>query len=172
MRLGRPFPCCHQEFRLDNIFRVEIPDEREKFKTCGMPMGNVKCLIHATRTYYVRHILKQGFKLPTTGGDRLMFGYGVYHANAMAKSLGYADKRGYDGPNIAFLSDVALGKHYEAPEALKHIHAPPHGYDSVMGVAKRTKTGGWNNYPTLNHDEFIVYKPYQQTIRYIITFNR
>ena len=64
--------------------------------------------------------------------------------------------------------EAALGNCYVAPQAAP-FDGPPPGYDSVCGLAGRTQVGGLI---TLMNDEFVIYSAAQQTIRYLVTFDR
>ena len=52
--------------------------------------------------------------------------------------------------------------------AMSDLRAAPRGFDSVWGKAGHTLAWGG----TLAHDEFIVYKAAQQTLRYLVLFDR
>jgi poly [ADP-ribose] polymerase len=68
---------------------------------------------------------------------------------------------------MMFLADVAVGTMYIAPEATTTTRAAPKGYHSVWGKAHHTRSWGG----TLAHDEFIVYRQEQQTLRYLVTWD-
>jgi hypothetical protein len=95
-----------------------------------------------------------------------MFGNGIYLANRSSKSVNYCavGRAGY--PGMLFVVEAALGKSYVATTA-KGFNNPPRGYDSVCGRAGHTKA--WAAF-TLQNDEYVVYRPEQQTIRYLVTF--
>jgi poly [ADP-ribose] polymerase len=97
-----------------------------------------------------------------------MFGHGIYFANTSTKSANYCSVRSRAAPRFLFLADVAIGRVFVAPAARNDLRAPPDGYDSVLGKAGHT--AAWLG--TLQHDEHIVYSSAQQTLRYLVTFDR
>jgi poly [ADP-ribose] polymerase len=97
-----------------------------------------------------------------------MFGHGIYFANKATKSTNYCSVRARGVPHFLFLAEVAVGKSYIAPEAMSDLREPPQGHDSVLGRAGHTTAWGGK----LQFDEFIVYQATQQTLRYLVTFDR
>ena len=97
-----------------------------------------------------------------------MFGHGIYFANKATKSTNYCSVRGRSVPHFLFLADVAIGKSYVAREAMSDLREAPKGHDSVLGKAGHTTA--WAG--KLQYDEFIVYHAPQQTLRYLVTFDR
>jgi hypothetical protein len=95
-----------------------------------------------------------------------MFGPGINVANVASKSAQYC--RGRSGsPRMMFLADVAVGTMYMAPEAASTTRTAPKGYHAVWGKAHHTRSWGG----TLAHDEVIVYRQEQQTLRYLVTWD-
>ncbi|ODN02633.1 Poly [ADP-ribose] polymerase 2 [Orchesella cincta] len=143
---------------------------------------NVRLLWHGTQTGNVAGILTNGFRLPTHHG---MFGPGVYFADRVSKSAQYCRvSTGRGSKGILFLCAVNLGRIYETPSGT--VHAPPHGFDSVMGRGTHvpdpndmrshrgammpcgrtiTAVGGG-----LFHNEFIVYDLSKIAILFLIEF--
>jgi poly [ADP-ribose] polymerase len=154
--------------RVRDVFEVCIPEERKAYEQNKRGTGYRELLFHGTHNRNVRHILRQGLICPRTASNGRMFGNGIYLANRASKSTNYcaAGRAGY--PNMLFVVEAALGKTYVAPTS-KGYNKPPAGYDSVCGKAGHTKS--WGAF-SLQHDEFILYRPEQQTIRYLITFER
>jgi hypothetical protein len=68
---------------------------------------------------------------------------------------------------MMFVVEAALGKCYVASQ-IGMFDRPPIGYDSVWGKAGQTRIAPGH---TLMNDEFVVYSPAQQTIRYLVTFD-
>jgi poly [ADP-ribose] polymerase len=97
-----------------------------------------------------------------------MLGNGIYLADRSSKSTNYCSARRSGVPQMLLVVESALGNAYVAPDAAP-FDRPPDGYDSVWGKAGYTRIGG--SY-TLVNNEFVVYSPAQQTIRYLVTFNR
>lgn len=148
---------------LRQVFEVTIPNERRRFEGNKRGISHIASLWHGTKAANVRHILKAGFKVPDHYSNGWMFGPGVYFADKALKSQGYASHQ--FGTTMMFLSDVAIGNPYVAPQA-ESLKAAPSGYDSVWGREGHTKSWGG----TLQNNEFIVYDAAQTTIRYIVTY--
>ena len=70
---------------------------------------------------------------------------------------------------VCGLGEVLTEEDFAALLELLDPVAEAAGYDSVCGKAGHTKS--WGAF-SLQHDEFILYRPEQQTIRYLITFER
>ena len=163
---------CHgYTIRVRDIFEIEVPSERAAFTANTFGSHLVLRLTHGTNNANVRHILHEhgagsGLRLPRTYTHGWMFGPGIYFANVASKSAQYC--RGRSGyPRMMFLADVAVGTMYLAPDALSTTCAAPKGYHSVWGKAHHTRSWGG----TLAHDEFIVYRQEQQTLRYLVTWD-
>lgn len=146
---------------VQQIFRVTIPGERTAFGTEIRGKSAVEQLFHGTRNPNVRHILHSGLICPRTPANGRMFGDGIYFADKVSKSANFCGGSA-GGPQMFFLADVALGQRWRTRSAQAHLQAPPAGYDSVMGEA-----GG-----SLRNNEFIVYQASQQTLQYLVTFER
>ena len=89
-----------------------------------------------------------------------MFGKGIYFADQSSKSAQYCElwnPQGKPQSGYMFLSDVALGAIKKEKLACYREQAPE-GFDSVQGCK------GLH----LMHNEFIVYRPSQCTLRYIV----
>jgi poly [ADP-ribose] polymerase len=156
------------KIRVRDVFEVCIPDERKAYEQNKRGLSRRELLFHGTHNRNVRHILRQGLICPRAASNGRMFGNGIYLANRASKSTNYcaAGRSGF--PNMLFVVEAALGNAYMAPTA-KSFNKPPAGHDSVWGKAGHTKA--WAAFK-LQHDEFIVYRPEQQTIRYLVTFER
>lgn len=151
--------------QVHNIFGVHIPTERFSFQKNDFGSKQILSLIHGTRFQYVRHILKTGLIVPKVAANGRMFGDGLYFANESHKSLNYV--QGYENMKIMFLADVAVGDVYTATESMNSLKAAPNGFHSVLGKKGHTKSWGGK----LAHDEYIVYRQDQQTIRYILLYS-
>lgn len=151
--------------RVHDILRVEIPDERKKFEQDST--DNPSHLFHGTRGANVRHILRSGLIIPRNAANGSMFGRGIYFANKFSKSANYcsSNRAPYQ---FLFLVEVKLGRMYIADTDMGHLTSAPSGHDSVWGKEGHTRSWGGR----LNWDEFIVYRPSQQTIRYLVLFGR
>lgn len=143
--------------------------ERKRYKD-----SNTALLFHGTRSVNVRGIMKESLRLPKelvgvviTGA---MFGPGLYFADDWKKSAGYTSLHnsywsrgsGAIGRRGAFMfaMDVCLG-HPHVAERAHGYTAPPRGTHCVFG--KSGHSGVQNN-------EFIVFDPSQQEMRYLVEF--
>ena len=156
------------KLRVRDVFAVTVPGERHAFEQHLQGRGDATLLFHGTASQNICHILRGGLICPRVASHGRMFGDGIYFANACTKSANYCRASRPDVPQMLFLADVALGKRYVARKAMTDLHAAPAGYDSVWGKAGHT--GSWGS--RLQFDEFIVYNTAQQTLRYLVTFDR
>lgn len=150
-----------------DVFSVHIPAERKAYEQNKRGVSRRELLFHGTRNQNVRHILRQGLICPSTPSNGRMLGNGIYLANTASKSANYCSTRRSGIPRMLLLVEAALGRCYVAPEA-KAYNSPPLFHDSLCGGAGHTRIGGLS---TLMNDEFVVYSPAQQTIRYLVTFD-
>jgi poly [ADP-ribose] polymerase len=97
-----------------------------------------------------------------------MFGHGIYFANQATKSTNYCSASRPKKPHMLLLADVAIGRPYVAPDAMPNCTQAPDLHDSVLGKAGKTMAWGGS----LRYDEHIVYNAAQQTLRYLVTFDR
>lgn len=135
---------------------------------------NTALLFHGTRSVNVSGILRKALMLPKqlvgvviTGA---MFGPGLYFADDWKKSAGYTSLRNSywsnGGGSVAgrkafmFAADVVLGNPYVAPSSGGYT-SPPAGHHCVYG--KAGKSGVVNN-------EWIIYTPMQNKLRYLAEF--
>jgi len=161
--------CAHGfRLRVRDIFTICVAKERHTFERNERGRACVDLLFHGTAGQNVRHILRTGLICPRTPSNGRMFGHGIYFANKSTKSANYCSVRGRRVPRFLFLADVAIGRVYVAPSARNDLRAAPDGYDSVLGKAGHT--AAWAG--TLQYDEHIVYSSAQQTLRYLVTFDR
>lgn len=130
-------------------------------------IGNVKELFHGSRPSNILGICKKGLLMRPPGVyiTGSMFGNGIYFADQSSKSEQYATARfgGTSGAGesyFMFVADVALGKVKKFQNSQSNLNAPPTGYNSVQGEKGRS----------LLHNEFIIYTPKQNILRYLIEF--
>ena len=157
------------EVKVREVFEVEIPAERKAYEANKRGTSHRELLFHGTHTRNVRHILRSGLICPKAPSNGRMLGNGIYLANRSTKSTNYCSSSKKDVPKMLLIVEAALGKRYEAPTA--QVKEPPRGYDSVWGKAGHTRIAVAAPQTLLN-DEFVVYSPAQQTIRYLVTFDR
>jgi poly [ADP-ribose] polymerase len=156
------------KLRIRDIFMLTLPAERRTFEHNNRGRSQIARLFHGTAGHNVRHILHTGLICPRSPSNGRMFGHGIYFANKATKSTNYCSVRGRRVPHFLFLADVAIGTSYIAREAMSDLREAPKGHDSVLGKAGHTSAWGGK----LQYDELIVYHAAQQTIRYLVTFDR
>jgi poly [ADP-ribose] polymerase len=151
------------KYKVKTIFKIRIPHERTKFDDVSSKYGNIKELFHGSRNCNILSIVKNGLMIPpynAAGVTGRLFGNAVYGANNSSKSLNYsigwwARSKNKNDNAFLFLAMFAMGKEYITKT---QIQKPPSGYDSVwaqQGVS-------------VKNDEFMVYKPEQTSITYLI----
>ena len=148
------------KLRVNKVFTTELPEERRRFETDGKTVGNLQGLFHGTKNCNMAGILSRGLLIapknaPVSG---YMFGKGIYFADQSSKSAQYSLVWANNKRDIGylFLADVALGK-IKTEQAPQYREEAPRGFHSVQGC-KGTH---------LIHNEFIIYKTAQCTLRYI-----
>lgn len=154
--------------RIRDIFTLTVPDDRRAFEENTRGRKRIELLFHGTAGQNVRHILRTGLICPKTASHGRMFGHGIYFANKSTKSTNYCSVRRRGVPHFLFLADVAIGRPFLAQEAMPDRRKAPWLYDSVLGQAGYTAAWGGK----LQFDEHIVYSAAQQTLRYLVTFDR
>lgn len=151
------------KLRVVNAFEVNLRNAPQFNNSCG----NVRRLFHGSRSANLVGILSSYLKLPSNLGSDIiktgtMFGPGIYFASDCTKSANYSFGSWSGRPNkykTAFLliCEVALGNVYKV-QSPHYFLSPPSGYHSVMGVKG----------PHLINNEFIVYRPDQVRVRYVV----
>ena len=155
-------------------YQMKTRKDVEKSEVKRFSDSNTALLFHGTRSVNVRGIMKEALRMPKelvgvviTGA---MFGPGLYFADDWKKSAGYTSlnnsywSRGSGAVAgrgaFMFAMDVAIGRPFVAPKAHGYV-GPPDGHHSVFGKAE--VSGVQNN-------EYIVFDPAQQRIRYLAEF--
>ncbi len=151
-----------------DIFSVRVPGERRAWEANTVGKRRVDLLFHGTGSQNVRHILRSGLICPRTPSHGRMFGHGIYFANQCTKSANYCSASGPKRPHMLLLADVAIGRPYIARNSMPDCTKAPFFHDSVLGKAGKTMAWGGS----LRYDEHIVYNAAQQTLRYLVTFDR
>jgi hypothetical protein len=156
------------------LFQMKSRKDVAKADVKRFEASNTALLFHGTRSVNVRGIMKEALRMPKelvgvviTGA---MFGPGLYFADDWKKSAGYTSlnnsywSRGSGAVSgrgaFMFAMDVAIGRPFVAPQAHGYV-GPPDGHHSVFGKAE--VSGVQNN-------EYIVFDPAQQRIRYLAEF--
>jgi poly [ADP-ribose] polymerase 2/3/4 len=142
--------------KIDSIFKVVIPNERSAWDASTLGKSAITALFHGTKSWNVRHILRSGLIIPRVAANGSRFGRGIYFADKSKRSLNYTGSRNYR-EQLMFVADVALGKPKKLSGDDTSLRAAPAGYDSVWGVQSYS-----------GMDEFIIYRPEQQTIRALV----
>lgn len=151
-------------YKIKNIFKVRIPNERKRFEDQGIRFGNIRELFHGSRNCNILSIMKNGLIIPpcnSPGVTGRMFGDGLYAACNSTKALNYSigfwsGTRNRYPNTFLFVTKFAMGKIKEVTSQL--YDGAPRGYDSV-----HAKKGH-----SLYNDEFIVYKLNQATLTHLI----
>jgi len=140
---------------LTGLFSVHIRPERAAWDTDGVGRHYINPMFHGTRGANVRHILRTGLIIPKIAANGSRFGRGIYFADMSRRSLNYCSTN-HSRAKFLFIADVALGTMKTLDGDDSHLTAAPNGFDSVRGVKSYS-----------GMDEFIIYRPSQQTIRAI-----
>jgi poly [ADP-ribose] polymerase len=178
------------DFRLGQGQKVWKVTNRETEKRFNPKKLKTKLLYHGSKTANYWSILTTGLKIrpagvPTTGS---MFGNGIYGADKAQKSIGYTslegtkwanggDKKAYlcifefaTGKEWAILGDHGQDRYSYRCGDTDYSDCQKHGADSVFAY------GDMDDYNRgkcdLRLNEYIVYKPEQCTIRYIIELTK
>lgn len=155
------------KLKVVNAYEVNMKNAPPFNDSCG----NVVKLFHGSRSANLVGILSSYLKLPHNVGSDVvktgaMFGPGIYFASDCTKSANYAFGSWAGRPNkypTAFLMicEVALGNVHKVSSG-QNFRQPPNGYHSVMGQKG----------PNLYNNEFIVYRPDQVRLKYIVEVSK
>jgi poly [ADP-ribose] polymerase len=152
------------QYKVKNIFKLRIPDERKRYEKGGKNKGNVEEVFHGSANSNILSISKNGLIIPPVNAAHVcgrMFGNGVYGAINSTKSLNYSigfwggRKTKYNNAFL-FIMDMAMGKTQEVYS--QKYNGADGGYDSVWAKKGRS----------LYNDELIVYNLNQVTIKYLV----
>lgn len=151
-------------YRVKQIFKIRIPDERTRHEAVLKKYGNVEEVFHGSANSNLLSILKGGLIIPKSNAPQVCgraFGDGVYGAINSTKSMNYSvgywgGRRSNYKNNFLFLADFAMGKVYNTTSGKPS--GPPSGYDSLW--AKKGQS--------LYNDELIVYSLPQCTLKYLV----
>uniref|UniRef100_UPI00358E448D poly [ADP-ribose] polymerase 2 n=1 Tax=Myxine glutinosa TaxID=7769 RepID=UPI00358E448D len=173
-----------------DLFAVEREGERERFLS---DIGNSMLLWHGSRLSNWIGILSHGLKIappeaPSTG---YMFGKGMYFADMSSKSANYCFATMQSDRGFLLLSEVMLGECQEMMAADYHADRLPAGKHSTKGIGRSgpdaknycTMNGAVvplgpvvdlktddskGSMPTLLYNEFVVYRPEQVRMAYLL----
>jgi len=170
---------AHADFKylIENVWNIK--NYKEIYEVCNVktvkpfvewtrnhPNKQTKELLHGSRPQNILSIFKSGLMVrPTNGGyNGSAYGDGIYHADKLQKSLGYC---GYQNDKFIMIQQVHTGKEYVYVGRNKYDK--PSNFFSWEGIQKEGYDSvfakGGND---LLNNEFIVYKPEQTTIKYLI----
>lgn len=151
-------------FKVKQIFKIRIPDERARHEAILKKYGNVEEVFHGSSNSNILSIIKGGLIIPKSNAPHVcgrLNGDGVYGAVSSTKSLNYSigfwgGRKSNFKNSFLFLADFAMGKTYKSQNTTPK--GAPSGYDSVW--AQKGKS--------LYNDELIVYSLPQCTLKYLV----
>ena len=144
------------------VFTLNKPGELFDFRS---EVGGKRMLFHCTPASNVAAILTNGLHVPKnqqTRRDRGMLGKGIYFADNVESCVHYGCPDSADYVYV-FVCEVALGKVSETTAPRYAYTSAPPGYSSVRGVKTDPASPSF-----FTHDEFCVYSPHQQRLRYLL----
>uniref|UniRef100_X1Z9Z7 Poly [ADP-ribose] polymerase n=1 Tax=Capitella teleta TaxID=283909 RepID=X1Z9Z7_CAPTE len=182
--------------KVTGIFRVERPGEDDRLRDCGV--DNRRLLFHGSSTSNLMSILKRGLLIapPEAPACGYLFGKGIYTADQFAKSAAYCYNWGFGSGNskhkFMLVCEVALGRVNQLLQP-EYMEKAKTGTDSCQYVGARGPNPAFNltlptgvavpigeiqdqgklfsrTYLNAQSNEYIVYKPEQVALRYIIQF--
>jgi poly [ADP-ribose] polymerase len=153
---------------IKNLFRVRREGEWGRF---AEGVGNDRLLFHGSRISNWVGILSRGILLPkivvSMGVHRTdagWLGHGIYFGDAACTSVFYTTP-GRKKTRFMAIARVALGKIKTYTKITYGLTEPPKGFDSCHGV--RQKFGRPSQFAD---DEFVIYRPEQQRLEYLVEF--
>eukprot|EP00826_Nyctotherus_ovalis_P008597 TRINITY_DN12235_c0_g1_i4.p1 TRINITY_DN12235_c0_g1~~TRINITY_DN12235_c0_g1_i4.p1 ORF type:complete len:471 (+),score=130.77 TRINITY_DN12235_c0_g1_i4:270-1682(+) len=176
--------------KVENIFRLERRGEYEQFKP-HLNMANRLLLFHGSSTSNYLGILSQGLRIAPSNVmiTGWAFGKGIYFADMFTKSADYCHNFGNRPGNLMLICEVALGRTSNALKSSSSNNEPPAGFDSVKArgtrgpnMDKRLYLEDGSELPIgeiveykvninsymMPANEYIVFKPSQVRMRYLI----
>lgn len=152
------------KYKVKNIFKLRIPDERKRYEAGGKKLGNVQEVFHGSANANILSISKNGLIIPPVSAAHVcgrMFGNGVYGAINSTKSLNYSlgfwgGRKAKSSNIFLFVMDMAMGNTQEVFSS--RGSGADRGYDSIW--AKHGQS--------LYNDELIAYNLNQVTIKYLV----
>lgn len=147
-----------------DIIKAEKP-ARRKASSHKLDYQEVD-LFHGSKNANILSILMNGIYVPPSNASHVtgrMFGNGVYGADSSTKALNYSagfwdGRRNKNKSMFCFVMRFALGKVYETKHSL--YSGTPSGYNSIYAK------GGAD----LKNNEYIVPRPDQTTMSYLVEF--
>jgi len=157
-----------KSIQVKNIFTLRRDGEWDAFTA---DIDNQRHLFHGSRIQNWVGILSRGILLPkivvSMGVQRTDAGWlgnGIYFGDAACTSAFYTTP-GKNKTRFMALARVALGKMKPYHKITYGLAEPPAGFDSCHGV--RNKPGAPSEFAD---DEYVVYRPQQQRLEYLVEF--
>ena len=157
--------------KVKDVFEVCIPGEREAYTNNKHGVSNRVLLFHGTRNGNVRHILRSGLICPSTPPNGRMLGTVFTWRTRPLRALTIACRAWRMCQRCCSWPKRPLARATWHRRRQMYF-APPDGYDLIHGKAGHTRLAQYTPNMTLMNDEFVVFSPAQQTIRYLVTFER
>jgi len=157
-------------YDVKTIYKIRIPEERNRFEMYGRKLGNIKELMHGSSNCNLLSLLYTGMKQTSVNAPGVtgkMFGeLGLYFSDMSTKSLRYSlgywgAKKSKNNNAFLFIADVALGKTFEMRSGSYSYKGAKPGYDSTSAYAH----SGF-----LYNNEYIIYSTIQNTFTYLVEF--
>jgi ankyrin repeat protein len=155
----------NEDIEIVSIYKIKRANEHERFTRS---IANPTVLFHGTHITNVVGVLSRGILPPKTvvgvGGKRTDFGWlgsGIYFAPNPRSSVKFTTA-GSRGTRVLLVATVALGTTKEYDRITPNLERPPMGFHSAHG-----KPGHGSEF---NEDEYVVYKPEQQKLEYLVEF--
>lgn len=155
-----------KNIQVKNIFSLKRQGEWDSFT---QDVGNQRMLFHGSRIQNWVGILSRGILLPkivvSLGVNRTDAGWlgnGIYFGDAACTSFFYTTP-GRKQTRFIAIARVALGKAKEYTKITYGLQGPPDGYDSCHGVRNTAKARS-----EFADDEYVIYRPEQQRLEYLV----
>uniref|UniRef100_A0A673BE31 Poly [ADP-ribose] polymerase n=1 Tax=Sphaeramia orbicularis TaxID=375764 RepID=A0A673BE31_9TELE len=160
-----------RKIQIHQVLRVCRGVELQTFKS---ELGNIRPLLHSSRSSNFVGILSRGLLLPRVGvedhgierTDIGNLGSGIYFADAISASLKYSSPSETDGSRLLLVCDVALGQCKDVHKRDPTLTQAPKGHNSVHGVRCTP-----NTHSDFQDDEYVVYSPDQVKLKYVVQFS-
>ncbi|XP_023233095.1 poly [ADP-ribose] polymerase 4-like isoform X2 [Centruroides sculpturatus] len=157
--------------KVHNIYAIHRDIEYAEFTS---QISNKQLLFHSTVSSNIVGILSRGLKLPRvivaeSGVERTdvgMLGSGIYFTDSASSCIKYSAVNKMRNTRFILVCEVALGKVYHTNKFQISLSKPPEGFESVHGI----KTSDYE-ITDFQDDEFVIYDPCQQQLKYLIEFS-
>jgi poly [ADP-ribose] polymerase len=154
--------------RVSSIFSLRRDPEWDQF---DKDIDNQRHLFHGSRIKNWVGILSRGILMPkivvsmgVKRTDAGWLGNGMYFGDAACTSAFYTTP-GKKGTRFMAIARVALGKMKDYHKITYGLSEPPSGFHSCHGVRRKTGTAS-----EFEDDEYVIYRPTQQRLEYLVEF--